>query len=721
MNPTAPGVVVNELVSGSRTVVGVATSITAFIGRAARGPTDRPVLINNYGDYQRIFGGLHRASSMSYSTRQFFLNGGSQAVIVRLIRVDGEVGEQTLPAGNNDSGTLVEAVPGSGGGRLRLTVVDNNGRDLRIEEIVSNAAGQDVIVRAQEFHADDTVQLNAELANNADMLARAEGGNGAPIDFADLPDPGVYEFEGTPGAHAAHSDLPNSNDVFELTADNQGAGGNTIAVSIYHSSTSGGVFTLDIEQRQPDQTYQLLGRFAGTNLNDVQAAVGNAGIGVTLTDPSALPGVPNPVHRAHLTGGDQATAASLALGVGGLRIHAANEGAWGNNLRMSVDHETRDTSDNSLFNLTVELMDDTGEPAVTEVHRNISVSQDHARRLDNVFSQQSELIRWNGAFPVDRPQATATPVIMMAGSDGPDLTAAEFDGNVGNKQGIFRLEDADLFNILVIPPLTTDPEDAGADVTIGIWELALNYCRQRRAMLIIDPPNNWRNVTHVLDNIGDYDGLRNRNSVMYFPRMRSEDTLRDNILETYTTSGALAGLMARTDGQSGVWVSPAGTDATIVGARELTYPLTQAEVGQLNPIAVNCLQLRPGSGRVSWGARTLDGTDARGSEWKYLAPRRLTLFIEETLYRSTEWAVFMNNDPSLWQALRVSIDTFMEDLYLKGAFFGETKSDAYSVKCDNETTTDADIARGIVNIEVGFRPVFPAEFVIINIRQLARQ
>ena len=720
MNPTAPGVEIRELDSGNRTVVGVATSITAFVGRARQGPADRPVLINNYGDYQRIFGGLDRASSMSYSTRQFFLNGGSQAVIVRLIRTEGEAAELSLPDGGNVAGTLLEAVPGNGDGRLRLTVIDNSGRDLRIEEIVSNEAGQDVIVRTQEFHADDAAQLNAELGNNADMLVRAEDNNG-PIDFLGLPDVGQYDFEGTPGAHVAHCDLPNTNDVFELTADNQGEDGNDIAVSVYLSNTSGGVFTLVVEEQQADQTYNELDRFEGTNLTDVQNAVAIAGIGVTVTDPSALPGLPNPVHRVHLVGGDNATEASVALGVGGMRVHAANEGAWGNNLRLSVDHNTRDTNDNSLFNLTVEIVNDDDDVELTEVHRNISVDQDHARRLDNVLSQQSELVRWNGAFPVDRPGETAVPVSMLAGADGPELTANEFDGNVGNKHGIFRLENADLFNNMVIPPLTTDPDDAAADVPIAVWESALNYCRQRRAMLIVDPPNTWRNVTNVLDNIGDYDGLRNRNSVMYFPRMRSEDPLRDNILETFTISGALAGLMARTDSQSGVWVSPAGTDAGIVGAREFTYPLTQAEVGQLNPIAINCLQLRPGSGRVSWGARTLDGADARGSEWKYLAPRRLTLYIEETLYRSTEWAVFMNNDPSLWQALRVSIDTFMEGLYLKGAFLGETKNNAYSVKCDSETTTDADLARGIVNIEVGFRPVFPAEFVTINIRQLARQ
>lgn len=721
MNPTAPGVYIRELDSGNRTIVGVATSITAFVGRAAQGPTDRPVLINNYGDYQRVFGGLDRQSAMSYSVRQFFLNGGSQAVIVRLVREAGAAGELVLPNGNNDAGTLVETVPGSGGGRLRLGVVQNAGRDLTIEEIASDANGQDMIVRSQTFHANDTAQLNTRLGSNADMLRRAIDANDDPIEFTSLPDEGTYEFEGTSGAHIAHGDLPNSADIFELTANDTGEEGNNFAASVYHSSTSAGVFSLVIEQRQADLSYQELGRFEGTNLADIQADLAAANLGLTVADPSGLPAVPNPVRRVHLGGGDGATEANLALGVGGLRVHAANEGAWGNHLRLTVDHDTRDPTDNSLFNLTVEWLADDGEPAATEVHRNVSTNQDHARRLDNVLSQQSNLIRWIGAFPSDRPAATAVPIAMVGGADGPELTAAEYDGNVGNKQGIFRLEDADLFNILVIPPMANDPADPASDVPIATWELALTYCRERRAMLMIDPPNTWHDITDVIDNVGDYDGLRDRNSAMYFPRMRSEDPLRDNILEPFTTSGAMAGLLARTDGQSGVWTSAAGTNATIVGAREFTYPLTQAEVGQLNPIAINCLQMRPGSGRVSWGARTLDGADARGSEWKYLAARRLTLFIEETLYRATEWAVFMNNDANLWQALRVSINTFMEGLYDRGAFFGTTKNEAFVVKCDEETTTDADVARGVVNVEVSFRPVFPAEFVVITIRQLARQ
>ncbi len=86
VQPTYPGVYIEELPSGVRTITGVATSITAFVGKAVRGPVDRPVTITSFADFERIFGGLHRDMTLSYAVRDFFLNGGSQAVIVRLYK-----------------------------------------------------------------------------------------------------------------------------------------------------------------------------------------------------------------------------------------------------------------------------------------------------------------------------------------------------------------------------------------------------------------------------------------------------------------------------------------------------------------------------------------------------------------------------------------------------------------------------------------------------------
>jgi len=199
------------------------------------------------------------------------------------------------------------------------------------------------------------------------------------------------------------------------------------------------------------------------------------------------------------------------------------------------------------------------------------------------------------------------------------------------------------------------------------------------------------------------------------------DALNNFQLRTFAPSGVVAGLYSRIDGTRGVWKAPAGTEATLNGVQGMVYKLSDPENGVLNPLGLNCFRSFPVYGNVSWGARTLVGADADANQWKYIPVRRVALYIEESLYRGTQWVVFEPNDEPLWAAIRLNVGAFMQDLFRKGAFQGKTPSEAYLVKCDKETTTQNDIDRGIVNILVGFAPLKPAEFVIIQIQQLAGQ
>jgi uncharacterized protein len=208
------------------------------------------------------------------------------------------------------------------------------------------------------------------------------------------------------------------------------------------------------------------------------------------------------------------------------------------------------------------------------------------------------------------------------------------------------------------------------------------------------------------------------NAALYFPRLRKRDPLRGGQMDVFVPCGAVAGVMARTDVNRGVWKAPAGMNATISGAEELTVKLTDDENGLVNPIGVNCLRSFPNLGRVVWGARTLRGSDQLSDDYKYVPVRRLALYIEESLYRGTQWVVFEPNDEPLWALIRLSVGAFMQRLFRQGAFQGASQREAYFVKCDSETTTQDDINRGIVNIVVGFAPLQPAEFVIISIQQI---
>jgi hypothetical protein len=241
-------------------------------------------------------------------------------------------------------------------------------------------------------------------------------------------------------------------------------------------------------------------------------------------------------------------------------------------------------------------------------------------------------------------------------------------------------------------------------------------------VLLIDPPAEWDPLGGDPGSLlGGYAGTDSRNAALYFPYLLQADSLRGGAIGTFAPSGAVAGVIARTDAARGVWKAPAGVDASISAAAGIAVNLTDAENGQLNPLGVNCLRALPEAGLVVWGARTLRGADQLADDYKYLPVRRLTLFIEESLYRGSRWAVFEPNDEPLWSQLRLNSGTFMNQLFRQGAFAGRTPAEAYFVACDKQTTTAADVAAGTVNVQVGFAPLKPAEFVIITISQIAGQ
>lgn len=418
-----------------------------------------------------------------------------------------------------------------------------------------------------------------------------------------------------------------------------------------------------------------------------------------------------------------------------LNFVAANPGLWGRSLRVRVDHNTRPPQGNEeLFNLTVR---DTGTET-TELFRNVSVLPLHERYVGRVLEEESNLVRLSGSAPANRPAATpdapsGDPMTQTPGSiafnndggDGNDITDAQITGDRNDRTGIYALESADLFNLLCVPPLTPT-----TDVDSDTWARAAGYCQERRAMLIVDSPAAWaaNASTAITDAEAGINSLRAtvgtddaRNVMVYFPRLRMRDPLSENRPADFVSCGAVAGIIARTDEQRGVWKAPAGLEASFSGALGFTYTMTDAQNGVLNPLGLNCLRTFRVAGNLVWGARTLAGADLLASEWAYIPVRRLALFIEESLYRGTQWVVFEPNDEPLWAQIRLNVGAFMQNLFRQSAFQGRSPREAYFVKCDRETTPQNDINRGIVNILVGFAPLRPAEFVVIRIQQLAGQ
>ncbi|MBO3678516.1 phage tail sheath C-terminal domain-containing protein [Streptomyces sp. NEAU-YJ-81] len=316
-------------------------------------------------------------------------------------------------------------------------------------------------------------------------------------------------------------------------------------------------------------------------------------------------------------------------------------------------------------------------------------------------------------------EASVNPPVfpLSGGEDGAPPGPRDLIGSEADKTGLQALRDIEDVNLLSLPELA-GYESVGDMVTV--LSAADRLCRERRIFLLVDAPSAWGSVDAARAGIGAFEPVRSDHAALYFPQLRLTDPLTGR-LRAFPPSGALAGVIARTDGERGVWKAPAGTEARLAGVYSLGVQLTDRENGLLNPLGINCLRTFPVVGPLVWGARTLRGADALDSEWKYVPVRRLALHIEESLRRGLQWVVFEPNTEQLWQQIRLNASGYLHTLFEKGAFKGGTPRQAYFVKCDKDTTTDEDIANGIVNVVVGIAPVKPAEFVIVKIQQMAGQ
>jgi phage tail sheath protein FI len=289
------------------------------------------------------------------------------------------------------------------------------------------------------------------------------------------------------------------------------------------------------------------------------------------------------------------------------------------------------------------------------------------------------------------------------------------------------LDKVPIFNLMLMPGITRS----------DVLAMALAYCERKRAFYIMDPPANAVADTaaktmpghpaaasemHTIFTTVATAPPQSANGAIYFPYLNTTDPVTGNAAIS-PPSGFVAGIFAREDVNRGVWKSPAGLETTILGTTGVVSygVLTDPRQGQLNNDGVNCIRSFPGMGTVVFGSRTLVSANPAYEQWKYVAVRRMALFLEQSLYAALKWAVHEPNDEPLWTALTHQVKGFMLSLYRQGAFQGETADQAFQVLCDSTTTTQTDIDLGVVNILVSFAPLKPAEFVVVKIAQLAGQ
>lgn len=765
---TYPGVYIQEVPSTVHTIVPVPTAVAAFVGRAIRGPINQAWRVHSFADFERTFGGIWANSEMPFAVQQYFLNGGSDAYIVRAITQAIVTAQAVSPAAigvPTSLGALNFLAQNPGAWFQNVTIaIDLNTRKVggarrpdefnvtmtyREVDPVTGAANMTVETFANvSYLAGSPNFISTTLQNDSNFIAVQSG---ASLPQAQ-PIPGVYSMSGsvwTPNTALALGVSiidPNGNEQVVTTAGVTGRSSPAWHTNPRSTTTDGTVVWTN-QSGAPILVWQPLTHFNagdlifdGTNLQEVTTAGSTGGAppatwgttaGSTTTDggvtwtfvgPEAggwRPGTAydvgaqivdtnGDVETVTVAGTSGANPPTWATVPGGVvtdgTVHWTNSGPaptglWEPNTYYPVGAEVFDSSGN-LQQVTTAGTSGTTQPA------------------------------WvTAGTTADGPTLVWTFQSATGLSDGAALVQADITapGLELNKQGMYALKNAEIFTMLILPPHSPQENAATIDLDptyAGLWGDALAFCDRERAILYVDPPSPalWIDEPHAYQDVTSaspaIDNVRNPNSVTYYPWILANDPLLNNRPRAFAPSATAAGVAARIDGTRGVWKSPAGEEAKMLGVSALQYLMNDAENGELNPLGINCLRTFPIIGSVIWGARTLDGADAQASQWKYLAVRRMALFIEDSLYRGTGWAVFEPNDEPLWSELRLNVGSFMRNLFRQGAFQGSTPQQAYFVKCDSDTTTQTDIDNGVVNILVGFAPLKPAEFIVIKISQI---
>jgi hypothetical protein len=394
------------------------------------------------------------------------------------------------------------------------------------------------------------------------------------------------------------------------------------------------------------------------------------------------------------------------------RVVAAIGGPAGNDLQVDISHPPVDEGgeeSSDQFNIVVRR-----GSSVEETFEGLSTKRGR-RNAVTVVAEQSQLIRLEAAGAhVERPMAGTATLAGGAVPALPDRIAADdYVGDVGERTGLSGLEAVDDVTMVCVPDLSAayDRGAIDAEQFRAVQQAMITHCElMGDRMAILDPPANL-SPQQIKEWRVEQAGYDSKFATLYWPRIRVLDPSNGQPLEV-PPCGHVAGIWARNDDERGVHKAPA--NEVVRGALALESNLTRGEHDMLNPEGINCLRAFPGRGIRVWGARTLASDPA----WRYVNVRRLFNYLEKSILHNTEWVVFEPNDRNLWAKLRRTIASFLVLEWRKGALFGSTPSEAFFVKCDDETNPAEAIDAGQVTCQIGVAPVKPAEFVVFQLAQL---
>jgi hypothetical protein len=418
-----------------------------------------------------------------------------------------------------------------------------------------------------------------------------------------------------------------------------------------------------------------------------------------------------------------ARSATLTLKAGSqvLQLQALHPGTR-EFLRASVDFDNIAADEVFVFNLTVQRVraQGTGQVEDQEIFHRLSASSTDERYFPRVIAS-SALIRLMGAMPAQRPDRTLDPASGIAtayinsnsdGDDGAPLTDYDLIGSSLSHSGVFALHYAEYFNFLCIPPLSRD-----SDVGPSALLVAARYCKERRALLIVDPPSSWQTADDALAGLRDWN-FPDENALMYFPRVLAHDKLRGHF-ESFAPCGTVAGMLARFDEASPVWL-PADRDEPVLrpGFRPACLVGEDRRI-RLASLGVNTIQAIRSTGRLSLRPRTLAAGHTANADWRYLSARRLALFILSSIEHGTRWIAAARSSAEVAETLTSQVRAFFEGLCEAGTFGSRRTEDAYFVICDQRVNNTQALSSGEVQFVIGFAASREQEFHCFRISHSA--
>ncbi len=380
--------------------------------------------------------------------------------------------------------------------------------------------------------------------------------------------------------------------------------------------------------------------------------------------------------------GGRAATLTLSAGSGALTLEALCPGTR-EFLRAAVDYDNLAATEHDKFNLVVQRVRAPGSEHVEdqEIYPKLSIDPNSPRHVAPMLAD-SALVRLRGAVPPERPAPThrgdgrtfaAYASSNPDGDDGGPLTDYDVIGSATERTGVFALGDGDPFNLLCIPPLAREHALGPSALLV-----AARVCRERRALLIVDPPAGWTTPGAALEGMRDFE-FASDNAVMYFPWIQAYDRLRGRF-ESFAPGAAAAGMLARLEAERPFWAPTEAEDGPLRPGLRPACAVSDEWRERLANAGVNTLQAV--RARRAVASRTLAGPRASTPDWRYLGLRRLALFVADSVERGTRWVLFERPGPALWWRVERQVADFLRELEGDGAFPSRPTGQAWFSICD---------------------------------------